>query len=411
MRLRLFLLIVVLASGTLAAAPVSAAPSSPVPAAPQAAPASGPCTQGVLPGGALSLICVPSAGWNGGLVVFAHGYVAFNQPLGFYNLTLPDGTYLPDLVQSLGLAFATTSYRRNGLAILEGVQDIRELVAQFVAQHGQPAATYITGASEGGAVTALSAERSADLFDAGLALCGPIGSFRKQVDYWMDFRVLYDYFFPKVLPPSPIAIPAEVIQNWETKYQPQVLSKLAANPLATAQLLSTSKAAFDPFDSSSVGTTTAGILWYNVFATNDGVQQLGGNPYDNSTRVYTGSLNDAKLNSKVQRFKADPQALQALMPYETSGNPGIPLVTMHTTGDPIVPYWHETLYQQKLSANGNTLVTQIPILRYGHCSFTTAEVLVGFSLMVLKGTGQQMYVPAQYDISSLQTQMEGAAIK
>ena len=83
-------------------------------------PVPGPCVDDVLPAGALSRICVPAQGWNGSLIVYAHGYVAFNEPLGFYNLELPDGTYLPDLVQSLGFAFATTSYRRNGLAILEG---------------------------------------------------------------------------------------------------------------------------------------------------------------------------------------------------------------------------------------------------------------------------------------------------
>ena len=52
-------------------------------------------------------------------------------PLGFYQLTTPDGLYLPLLVQSLGYAFATTSYRQNGLAILEGVADVQELVTAF----------------------------------------------------------------------------------------------------------------------------------------------------------------------------------------------------------------------------------------------------------------------------------------
>jgi hypothetical protein len=87
------------------------------------------CTTGVLPSGALSLICMPALEWNGQLVVYAHGYVAPDQPLDFYQLTTPDGAPIPALVQSLGYAFATTSYRQNGLAILEGVDDIRELVA------------------------------------------------------------------------------------------------------------------------------------------------------------------------------------------------------------------------------------------------------------------------------------------
>src|SRR5262249_17679267 len=84
---------------------------------PAAGPGAGP--PGRLSPGALSLICVPAEGWNGALLVFAHGYVAFNQPLGFYHLSF-GGFYVPDLVQSLGFAFATTSYRQNGLAIVEG---------------------------------------------------------------------------------------------------------------------------------------------------------------------------------------------------------------------------------------------------------------------------------------------------
>src|SRR5262245_22637649 len=89
------------------------------------------CTTGVLPSGALSMLCVPP-GWNGNLIAFAHGYIESSQPLDFYHLTLPDGTSIPNLVQGLGFAFATTSYRQNGLAILEGVDDIAELVQAFV---------------------------------------------------------------------------------------------------------------------------------------------------------------------------------------------------------------------------------------------------------------------------------------
>jgi len=48
-------------------------------AAPARAAAPGSCTTGALPSGALSLICVPLAGWNGSLVVFAHDYVGFDQ--------------------------------------------------------------------------------------------------------------------------------------------------------------------------------------------------------------------------------------------------------------------------------------------------------------------------------------------
>jgi len=155
----------------------------------------GPCEPGALPSHALSLICVPAAGWNGELVVFAHGYVAPGPTLDFSDLTLPDGTYLPILVQRLGYAFATTSYRQNGLAILEGVEDVRELVTAFSATVSTPLKTHLTGASEGGLVAALLAERSPDIFSSVLATCGPIGSFALQVDYFDDFRVLLTISF------------------------------------------------------------------------------------------------------------------------------------------------------------------------------------------------------------------------
>ena len=40
------------------------------------------------------------------------------------------------------------------------------------------------------------------LFSSALAACAPIGSFRQQVNYLGDFRVLFDYYFPGVLPGS-----------------------------------------------------------------------------------------------------------------------------------------------------------------------------------------------------------------
>ena len=157
------------------------------------------CVQGSvpLPGGALSLYCVPTA-WNGQLVVYAPGYTPPYLPKGFYQLTTPDGTVsLPQLVMSLGYAFATTSYRRTGLVILDGADDVRELVAAFPGATGKtPSRVHLTGVSEGGLVATLLAEQSPDIFSTALAACAPIGSFRQQITYLGDFRALFDYFFP-----------------------------------------------------------------------------------------------------------------------------------------------------------------------------------------------------------------------
>src|SRR5919108_4755641 len=83
------------------------------------------CGDGVLEHGGLFRICFPAA-WNGDLVLYAHGYVAPNRPL-----RLPDdqlgGRPASEVVTGLGYAFATTSYRGNGLVAPEAVEDLIEL--------------------------------------------------------------------------------------------------------------------------------------------------------------------------------------------------------------------------------------------------------------------------------------------
>jgi pimeloyl-ACP methyl ester carboxylesterase len=342
------------------------------------------CPTGTLPHGAKFGICVPPV-WNGALVVFAHGYVSSfpPQPVDFHNLTTFDGTSVPVLAMSLGYAFATTSYRKNGLAILEGVEDMVELVAQAgAALPHAPARIYVVGVSEGGLVAALLAERSPALFMGALSMCGPIGNFQAQIDYFGDFRVLFDYYFPHLLPGSAVNVPPELMAGWTTTYAPLVAAAITNPPSIsrTLELLRVAKAPFDPSKPETIVETVLGILSYNVFATNDAIATLGGNPYGNRFRWYFGSSNDFALNFGVQRFTESQVARAALVPYQTSGDLVKPMVTLHTTGDPIIPVWHELLYWLKADAFARTQFKPLVINRYGHCTFTTAEVLFAFGV-------------------------------
>ncbi len=345
----------------------------------------------------LYVICLPWATppANFDLVIFAHGYVPINEPMDKFveQLILPDGTTIPGLTNVLGFAFAATSYRKNGLAVKEGVEDVARLAAFFKANVGAPRHIYLIGASEGGLVTTLAVEKQSSLYTGGLALCGPIGNFRSQINYWGDFRVLFDYFFPKYrIPFSPINIDVQnVWPNWNALSQ-AIGAAVAADQSATRQLLRTSGAPIDLLDPASAISTTLGILSYNVFATNEGQVELGGQPFDNWFRLYIGSNNDRLLNQSVQRFKANQSALLEINAnYQTSGRLSKPLVTMHTTGDPIVPYWHETMYNLKVLFSGSLLQhINIPVLRYGHCNFTSTEALVGFAILVLRAGGLKL---------------------
>jgi hypothetical protein len=347
----------------------------------------GPCTEGRLPGGALSLYCVPKAGWNGNLVVFAHGYVSPFEPLTFAHLDLPDGTKLPDLIQTLGFAFATTTYRQNGLSILEGVEDILELVKGFpTLTHGPPARVYLTGASEGALVSVLAVEQQPETFDAAFATCGPVGNFLFQINYVGDARVLFDAYFPGVLPGSPVEIPGILQAGWDKVYAPAVVAAVKRSPARARDLLTVARVPHDAKDVSAMADILVQLLWYNVFGTNDAKLKLGGNPYGNRLRWYSGSTNDVSLNLRVKRIDPDVPALMKLQRYTPTGDLRSPLVSMHTTGDPIVPYAHELVLAAKARPTGRGRLVTLPVFRQGHCAFTTSEILAGFALML--GMGQ-----------------------
>jgi len=338
---------------------------------------------GVQPGGAIYRICMPSA-WNGDLVIYAHGYVPYYEPLAIpeNQLRLPNGTSLPELVNSLEFAFAATSYRTNGLAVKDGVEDLVELVDIFTTTHGVPNHIYLTGVSEGGLITTLAIEQRPDVFDGGLAACGPIGDFRKQIDYFGDFRVLFDYFFPGLLPGDPISVSQSLIDNWPSYYattiRPAILDP--ANADKVDQLLRVSNAPYISGVTSTIETSIYDALSYGVLATNDGIAKLGGQPFDNPDRVYSGSNDDMHLNLTVRRFSADQAALDEIEAhYQTTGQLTVPLVTLHTTLDQQVPYWHEPLYRVKVILNDSLALHQHnEVSRYGHCYFEAGEVLGAF---------------------------------
>jgi pimeloyl-ACP methyl ester carboxylesterase len=357
-----------------------------VPFSPASAQETSTCISGTQMSGAEYLICMPpSLPWNGDLIIYAHGYVPVTEALGIPidQLVLPDGTHIADLVTGLGYAFATTSYRMNGLAIPAAIEDVADLVDVFSGQFGEAERVYLGGASEGGAVTALAVEQYPEIFTGGLATCGPVGDFRKQINYFGDFRVVFDYFFPGLLPPTAVDVPQELMDNWET-YAPAVEAALAANPGAAAELLRVTLAPTSWRDPLTINQTVLGLLWYNIFSTNDGVAKLAGQPFDNRSRWYFGSSNDLRLNHLVERYSADAAALDEINAhYQTSGRLRSRLVTMHTTADPVVPYWHAPLYTIKTIKTGSFLKHfHIPIFRYGHCNFKPSEVLAGFGLLV-----------------------------
>jgi pimeloyl-ACP methyl ester carboxylesterase len=338
------------------------------------------CTQGTLQSGALSLICFPET-WNGTLVVYAHGYVEASQPVA-----LPDdevgGINVADAVTGLGYAYATTSYRANGLVVLQAVDDIAQLVEAVRARvRPDPGRTLLVGFSEGGLVAALAIERHPELIDGSLAACGPIGDFTRQIDYFDDARVLFDYYFPDVLPGTAVEIPDQLRSGWTSTYEPAVLAALTDDPDAAGELAAVGGIPV-PDDPGGAAAAIDQVLWYNVFATDDAQERLGGQPYSNVGRQYSGSSDDAALNAGVERYEAITLARASLGQYDATGDLPGPVVTLHTIGDPEVPFFHEALYRDKVEAAGRLdRLQQRSVERAGHCTFTAAELIAAFNVL------------------------------
>jgi len=397
-------------------APAPTAPAAPdVPGLVVAPPPGGGCVESTTAGsGALTEFCFP-AGWepSDGLVLYAHGYVDASRPLA-----LPDdqvgGVTVADLTTTQGFAYASTSYRDNGLVIAQGQQDLLRLLQQFERVYGEVTGpVYVVGASEGALVATLALERWPQLFDGGLALCGPVGDFQTQIDYFGGFRARFDQVFETALnlPGDAVTPPDAAFLAAFGKPDAAVVSAAIAlaatgdlsgiNALPPVQrdlllffldpahperlvalqgVLAASGAAFVPGDPVTTLVTTLGLLWYSFNATGDAIEVLGGNPF--------GGFG----------FTADPNAVtQVRARYTTTGRLSDPLVLLHNPLDPIVPFAQSALYENKADAVGSgdlvTLLTSsIP---YGHCSFTQAELLGALGTLVAADAATPLAVRAE----------------
>jgi pimeloyl-ACP methyl ester carboxylesterase len=292
----------------------------------------------------------------------------------------------------LGYAYATTSYRENGLVVVDAEKDLERVVAVFRQLYGPLGGkTYAVGASEGGLIATLANERHSQVFDGTLALCAPIGDFQRQINYFNDFRLAFDHYFPASVTGvdlgNPIDIPASVIAAFSTPAFQAAIGSALLNPAnwpSTNALLAAAgiPLAFPGSDPSLVVSTVLRLLAYNILFTNHAQGVLGGQPYDNVAPTDYARVIDGLT---VPSFQADQPALSHMRAmYQTSGRLTSPLVTLYNQFDPIVPSWHESVYAQKVAAAGASelLVSQIQSEnQFGHCNFTLQDVLGAFQTL------------------------------
>jgi hypothetical protein len=336
----------------------------------------------------LILTCLPPD-FNGSLFVYAHGYVKPQEPLALpEELGDADVQEVFEQLLALGFGVATSSYHKNGYAVEQAEADLNNLVDYVKSSEPDVDAVYITGASEGALITTMLVEKYPQTYAGGLALCGPLAGIPYQIGYMADVRVLFDYFYPEVFPFGVLDVPDAAYEQWDAPdgFKAQIAVAVEDDPDGIAQVFDVAGVACNADAPDEAANCAQDILAYSVFGTNDLLDTAGGWPVSNVEKEYTGSVDDAALNALIERFDADPAAsAYANLYYRPSGLLQRPLVTLHTTRDPGVPYRHELIYFTRTAFLGtDDLLTVLPVDRTGHCAFTAPEVLGGLGALLLQ---------------------------
>jgi alpha-beta hydrolase superfamily lysophospholipase len=310
------------------------------------------------------------ADWNGGLVMYAHGYEMEGTP---FEPEAPRHADFRRAFTSRGFAFAQSWYRAYGWAVEEGMDDTEALRLHFVARHGRPDSTFVTGHSMGGLITVATIETRAADYDGALPFCGllapAVDALRGRL---FDVLVAFDYLYTGVLTRAPSG-----------------LADLPAAPVPTRQALAEAVRA-DPARAEALGRRYAirpesvpGVVWFYVVILRELQQRAGGNPFDNRGSAYHGLGDDPAFDRGVRRYAADPTAVEWLRArFSPGGRVEDPVLAVHTTYDAVVEPEQMDRYRAITQVAGTAdRFAAAHVVADGHCAFTPAQVGAAFDAL------------------------------
>ncbi|MFE1322354.1 alpha/beta hydrolase [Kitasatospora phosalacinea] len=364
---------------------------------------------GTLPDGATWIADKP-ARWNGVLLVFSHGFgalTAANAP----------SDAVRDRLLAEGYALAGSSYDPNGSAwALESAErDQFATVTAFGDTAGRPAHVVSVGLSMGGLVNAQIARDGAGRIDGALNLCGLVAGGVDLEDYQLDAEYALAWFFDRADLPNLVDLPGPDAASALAQRLSAAVDAAQRTPAGRARISLAAaylnQSAWAPGQAPPAPTDYAnqeyqqyqwlqqGLLYFIVPGRYAVEQSAGGNPSSTRGVDYTDLLNKSWHADEVRALyaaagldlKADTAALTAhaditgsaaarakLTASSTVASLGVPMLSLHTTSDQLVPVEQENAYAARIRAAGdNRLLRQAFVARQGHCNFTTAEIVAG----------------------------------
>ena len=325
--------------------------------------------EGVL-GGARYLINVPPE-WNGGLVMFGHGYEGEGAGTGTVRSPPLDAH-----LTKRGYAWAASGYRAWGYRPDWFLLDLLALKAHFVNRFGAPRWTIVHGQSMGGHVGIASLELHPEAYQGALIECGVIDGVG-LVDWGKAYTAAAEYFsgLPLLDTPRP-EFDKLVYTKWlglmgEPGYYTEsgrrfdsVVKYLAGGelPLRLEGLALRYVQDLNPRDP---GPTRA-----REFSRHGDTRHIR---YD----IDPGLGVDADtLNRDIPRITPEPGARS----YDTNpvfaeftGKIRVPVMSIHETGDFRAPFRLEQDYRRRTDKAGTShLLVQRAVRWPGHCGLENA---------------------------------------
>ena len=356
---------------------------------------------------------MPSS-WNDTLVLYSHGY-------SFYPI---DATDAGDPVTAAwlldnGYAIAGSSYATSGWALQQAFQDQIAVLDVFDSTFGTPKRTIAWGHSLGGMITAGLVQLYPDRFSAALPMCGVVaggpGVWNQGLDSEFALSTLVTPF--KLVRFKSLG---DVVANFGTASAALAAAqgtKQGRARIALSAALADVPGWFDPTGPEPAAMDFAAqernqFNWDNhpdflfgFFGRAELEARAGGNFSWNAGVDYRVQLSHSTDFAEVQglyaaagldlqkdldklnaapRISADAPAVAYLTKYITyDGNLSMPVLTMHTTGDGLVEVTDENAYASVVRAAGqNSMLRQVFVHRAGHCTFTPAETISAFKVLI-----------------------------
>ena len=368
---------------------------------------------GALPDGATYKIEVP-ARWNRTLFLYNHPFTAPGAPNPAWDAGDPvTGGWL----LSHGYALAGSSYAGTGWAVEQALPDQIATLDVFARRVGHPRQTIAWGHSLGGMITAGLIQAYPGRFSAALPMCGVLAG---GVAMWNTY--LDTGFVVKTLlaPSVQVAHVADATANVAAAQRAATAAQRSARGrarLSLAAALADLPGWFTPLSPEPTGTDYAGQEANQYLALSQVAIPLtfglraelesraGGNPSWNTGVDYAADLArsadatevralyraahlslaaDLGTLARASRIAADHRAVRYLpRNIAFTGQLGVPVLTMQTTGDPNVVPESDQAYRSAVARAGDAaLLRETFIHRAGHCMFTPAETIAAVRVLL-----------------------------